>query len=175
MERSTGSSSIALDYLGLIRVPLYNGRYMRRLGEDGYTLQELLAATGLTLLLVILGLILVHPKDYSSMQRDADRQVGVAELMQGIHAYVAHTGYLPADIPTKMEPIGGAKGQVDLCSALVPTYLKTIPVDPLFGTAIHCNTKDQYITGYAIEKTGKGNQVIIAALAAERKLIYLSD
>jgi competence protein ComGC len=148
---------------------------MRQLGEEGFTLQELLAVAGLLILLVVPSLFLTHPKNYAPQQRDAQRRVIVAEVMQAMHAYIAHTGSLPSDIPAKMEPIGPAKNQVNLCSDLVPTYLSALPVDPIFGKSVPCTPHEQYVTGLAIQKTGKGNQLVIASLASEGKIIYLTD
>ena len=148
---------------------------MRRLGENGFTAQEVLAVGALLLIIVIPGLFLAHPKNFGIQQRNAERILAVAELMQGIHAYVAHTGSLPSDIPTKMEPIGTSTNQVNLCKDLSPDYLSALPVDPFFGSPIHCATDSQYETGLAIQKTGKGNEVTIAALGSEGKLVYLTD
>jgi|SRR5580692_6575731 hypothetical protein len=148
---------------------------MRRLGENGFTAQEVLAVGVLLIVLIIPSLFLAHAKNYDVQQRNAQREVAVAGLMQGIHAYVIHTGDLPSDIPSKMEPIGSGTNQVNLCKDLSPAYLSVLPVDPFFGSPVHCAAESQYETGLAIQKTGKGNQVTIAALGSEGKLVYLTD
>jgi hypothetical protein len=95
--------------------------------------------------------------------------------MQKIHAYVAQTGSLPSNIPSKMEPIGSAKNQVNLCKDLSPTYLSTLPVDPFFGTSVDCSTAAQYETGLGIQRVGTGTEVTIAALGSEGTIVYLTD
>jgi hypothetical protein len=148
---------------------------MRRLGENGYTIQELAAVGALLIVIIIPSLFLIHPKSYSEQERNAQRSVYIAELMQGIHKYVAQNGSLPNNIPTKMEPIGTASNQVNLCKDVAPTYMKVLPVDPFFGAPVNCSTTPQYETGFAIVKTGKGTQVTIAALGSEGKIVYLTD
>jgi len=148
---------------------------MRRLEENGYTALELLAVGLLLIALIIPSLFLTHPKNYNVQLRNAKREVAIAELMQAIHAYIAHNGSLPSNIPAKMEPIGSAVNQANLCSDLVPTYLHSLPVDPFFGSVVYCSKEGQYETGIGIQKTGKGNQVTIASLGSEGKIIYLTD
>jgi hypothetical protein len=148
---------------------------MRRLGQDGFTLQELLVTTAVLVAIVVPSTYLAKPKNYGPQQRNAERQVAVAEVIQAIHGYIAQYGSLPNGITKTLLPIGSLSGQLNLCAVLVPQFLKTLPSDPLLGSSIHCIPKQQYTTGYAIEKTGKGNQVTVAALLSEGKLVYLTD
>jgi len=148
---------------------------MRSLGEDGFTALELLAACILFSAIIIPSLFLLHPKTYKVQMRNGERVVAIAGTMQAIHAYVRVTGSLPSDIPSKMEPIGTASNQVNLCNDLAPDYAKRIPTDPFFGDYINCATEKAYETGLAIQKTGKGTQVTIASLGSEGKLVYFTD
>lgn len=149
---------------------------MRHLGKDGFTIQELFVVGLLMLGIAIPGLFLTYPKNYGAQQRNAERMVAVAEVVQGIHAYVAHNGQLPGGISRSIQPIGSASGQTNLCKSLVPTYLKTLPMDPFFGNSVNCSKDPVYETGLSIEKTGKGTQVTVAALGSEdKKIIYLTD
>lgn len=148
---------------------------MRRLGEDGFTAQELVVVILLFVAIIIPSLFLLHPKNSGVQMLQGQRRLAVAELMQEIHVYVRATGHLPSDIPAKMEPIGTAAGQVNLCEDLAPTYIKTLPVDPIFGNSLTCAGNSTYETGLGIEKTDRGTQVTIAALGSEGTLIYLTD
>jgi hypothetical protein len=150
-------------------------RIMWRLGEDGFTAQELVVVFALFAAIIIPSLLFIHPKNYDVQDRNATRMVAVVQIMQDVHAYVAANGSLPSDIPTKMEPIGTAADQVNLCKGLTLTYMKTLPVDPFFGSSINCATTSTYETGLAIVRTGHGTKVTIASLGSEGKLVYITD
>ena len=64
--------------------------------------------------------------------------------------------------------IGGAVGEIDLCPALVPTYIAGLPVDPLTlnGTPITtCNAT--YDTNYLISQSASDSRITVSAPATE--------
>lgn len=156
---------------------------MRRLNERGFTLPELVVATIVIFIFLVISLILLRPADYSVQDQDAKRRVGIAALAQGINRYVAATGQLPADIPTKLTAIGSPDDHYNLCKYLVPTYLNDVPLDPTLGlktTSKATNKADPpcsddgitYASGYAIQK-GRNNQIIISAPASKNVSITI--
>ena len=61
-----------------------------------------------------------------------------------------------------------AAGNIDLCPALVTSYLAALPVDPLTnnGTPVStCNAT--YVAGYTIQVSAADNRVTVTAPAAE--------
>jgi hypothetical protein len=50
-----------------------------------------------------------------------------------------------------------------------------LPTDPFFGSAVDCATSPEYETGLAIEKSGTGTQVTIAALGSEDGVVFLTN
>lgn len=140
---------------------------MRCKSQNGFTLAELFVVSILFILLLALGLKVVNPKDYSSVDRDAQRRIAVASIAEGVKAYVAVNGSLPPGITKKSQVIGSFSGELNLCTALVPKYLKQLPIDPTLGRAVKCFNDDQYISGYSIAATGSGNQVIVKSDGTE--------
>lgn len=55
--------------------------------------------------------------------------------------------------------------RVDLCAALVPTYIANIPMDPSGSSGTVCSAT--YNTGYTILVNGTGNRYTLAAPSAE--------
>jgi prepilin-type N-terminal cleavage/methylation domain-containing protein len=148
---------------------------MRGLDQEGFTLPELLVVSGVFLVLIFFSLLLVNPKSYTAQDNNAQRRIAVAEIMQGINAYQAHTGSLPSGITTKAQAIGSFSGEINLCPELVPTYLKQIPVDPLLGGVATCSPNHAYVSGYTIARDNQGRLTITALAAQDNALITLTN
>ncbi|HEV2402679.1 MAG TPA: prepilin-type N-terminal cleavage/methylation domain-containing protein [Candidatus Saccharimonadales bacterium] len=142
--------------------------------SGGFTLVELLVASSLIVLLAAGGLLLLHPKRYDMDERNAARRIGMAQIMQGVESYEAHTGNVPSGLSGNWQFIGSISGELNLCPLLVPTYLKQLPVDPLLGRPSGCGANTQYISGYAMKKNSNG-RLVIKALAAEGMTIQLQQ
>lgn len=74
-------------------------------------------------------------------------------------------------VVTNAAGVAGATGctlagyRIDLCSALVPTYIAALPGDPSGATGTSCSTT--YTTGYKIAVNAAGNRYTISAPSAE--------
>lgn len=55
--------------------------------------------------------------------------------------------------------------RIDLCSALVPTYMANIPMDPTASTGTVCSST--YLSGYKIAVNSAGNRYTVSAPSAE--------
>ncbi|HSX17232.1 MAG TPA: type II secretion system protein [Patescibacteria group bacterium] len=149
--------------------------------EHGFTLLELLATTGVLTLIITLTFLFVHPRDYSRPNRDAERWLGVAQLMQALNRYHADNGKLPDGITQTPKIIANGTGYLDLCADLVPRYLKDLPLDPNESLQLavdNCvSTTDAptvYTTGYTIEQSKDGTVKIAAPSAEGGKPISLT-
>jgi type II secretory pathway pseudopilin PulG len=146
--------------------------------SDGFTLPELLIA-GVVLLAMMAGsLFLLHSKDYTSLAHNAQRGTDVARLMQAVNAYAHDHHALPPGITTDEQPIGSASDETNLCPALLPAYIKIMPVEPLLDGAqpsSDCNKSGKtYVTGYAIHKSADGKSVTIRAPLSEDALVSIT-
>lgn len=135
--------------------------------QKGFTLPELLV-TGLIFGLFAVGAtILVHPVEYKSAQRNAERWTGVAQLMQAFAKYKTEHGALPKTLPSDVALIGSDIGMFDLCGELTPKYLKELPIDPAaqVESAGTCQSGGVVITGFAVQAVD--NTVVVSAPLAE--------
>jgi hypothetical protein len=129
---------------------------------------ELLVAGGVITILVVLAVGFIHPANYGPEQRNGQRLAGTAELAQAFNRYTEQHGSLPNGITDKAKVLGSEDGMLDLCTSLVPTYLKDMPLDPLGGSMNEkaCDPSDaSYISGYSVEF--EGGKLVIGAPAAE--------
>jgi prepilin-type N-terminal cleavage/methylation domain-containing protein len=139
--------------------------------ERGFTLIELVVVGSVVGLLCAVAFWLIRPADYSAVRRNAERYAGTAQLLQALNRYVQeHNGQLPAGFTDKPQVIGSEEGMLNLCPALVPDHLPSIPLDPLDGAIaveIDCRAKDAgYLSGYTARR-GKDGMVTIEAPSAE--------
>lgn len=149
---------------------------MRYIDHKGFTLPELLAATGFIIIVIALSLILIHPKNFTVSEQNAQRQLGIAELMQAINVYASQNGNYPSGITYAANNIGSFSGELNLCPVLVPKYIKQIPVDPIIGLSTSCEKNATYITGYTIRRSGYGgDQITISVLGSVGKSINLTN
>jgi len=144
---------------------------MTRMNQAGFTLPELLVTGGVLVVLVVLASFFLHPQDYSAADRNSQRRLDIAALLQATRAYKADKGDLPPSITTKTQLIGSATNASHLCADLVPGYLNAMPRDPLLGkpaTVSSCNQKNaSYTTGFTVIRTKDGQHVMFAALLSE--------
>jgi prepilin-type N-terminal cleavage/methylation domain-containing protein len=147
----------------------------RRLGEQGFTLIELIAATVIIVGGTLFALFfLLSPADFTERNTASERRAEVAYIAQGIARYARDTGELPPNIPSKPTAIGSYEDHYNLCTVLVPKYAYDLPLDP--GGGLKMATRDskgercidegvKYGSGYAISKDKKGRVTIVAPLA----------
>ena len=134
----------------------------------GFTLIELLVVIGIIVILMTAALVAINPFKQFAMANNASRWSGVTTTMNAIsQRMVDKKGKFSFDDPdfaitdcpakdddlpntTPVTIIGSGASQYDICSALVPEYVGTLPYDPQngnFGTL--CT--DAYNTRYSIK------------------------
>lgn len=147
----------------------------------GFTLLELVVTSAVLLVLLIVTAVILHPHDYSGAMRDGDRQAAMAQILEAVRYYQRdHAGSLPDGIATTPKSMGSQSGELNLCSSLVPAYLKDMPLDPIASGKISksqanitdkpCTDSDvEYTTGFTIARSNDGRHITIAAIAPEAR------
>ncbi|HSW74376.1 MAG TPA: type II secretion system protein [Candidatus Saccharimonadales bacterium] len=152
---------------------------VRPLDQQGFTIPELLVALGMVLGLCVGAYYVLRPQSFDPQTRDAQRMVGASQLMVGLEKYYADNGHLPTSITSKKKVVGSDKDSANLCTDLVPKYMKDLPLDPTWGVEIEnggCSAKNQqYIASYLVSATASGGHTIlyVAAPMAEGSSIHL--
>lgn len=100
--------------------------------NNGFTLIELLVVIGIIAILSVIVLVAVNPARQFSQSRNAQRQSDVNTILNGIHQNaVDHNGTLPNDNSGAAIAICPATTAASTMStAVVPTYISSMPVDP---------------------------------------------
>ena len=135
--------------------------------EKGFTLIELLLVIGILATLLAITLIAINPARQFQAANNTRRRSDVSTILNAINQYQAeHSGALPTTIPTTTTVIG--KSTLDICAALVTTYLAALPVDPGTngGTAV-TDCTSSYNTNYTASMSATNNRIIISAPATE--------
>lgn len=140
---------------------------MPKLRVKGFTLIELLVVIGILGILLAIVLIAINPARQFAQANNTARRSDVTQLLNAIHQYAAdNKGVLPTGITTTAQEI--ATGAADICAAISPTYIASLPSDPsppTSGTAVS-NCAAAYATGYTVVRDTAG-RVTVAAPAAE--------
>jgi prepilin-type N-terminal cleavage/methylation domain-containing protein len=145
----------------------------RHLKQKGFTLIELLVVIGILAILLAITLVALNPRRNFQQANDTQRQSDVNAILNAINQYAAtNHGQLPAGITTTPKTITSTVGvgNVNLCAALVPTYIADLPIDPVNGaespTGSVCTTAlATYDTGYTVvaTDTANGDRVTVSA------------
>lgn len=120
--------------------------------SKGFTIVELLIV-----IVVISILAAITAVAYNGLQqraRDSDRRQGIATIKKALELYkVDNGGYPQCGGGTHVGGTGGSGGTVDAClNALVPTYISSLPKDPLNTISGNGTYRYHYAVGY--KKTG---------------------
>jgi len=135
--------------------------------EKGFTLIELLLVIGILAVLLAITLIAINPARQFQAANNTKRRSDVNAVLNAIDQYQAeHSGTLPATIPTTATVIG--KSTLDICAALVPTYIAALPVDPSTnGGAAVTDCTSSYNTNYTASMSATNSRITISAPATE--------
>lgn len=137
--------------------------YMSFRKRVGFTLIELLTVIAIIAALAVVVFVALNPGQRLKDARDARRTSDVDSLLTAVHQYIIdYKGYAPATLSTTEKQLGTdvagcaiatggcavvTAGCLDLTADLAK-YLKSIPLDPLGGTAGK--------TGYSIVQDANG-------------------
>jgi len=140
--------------------------------RGGFTLIEILLVIALLAILLSIVIIAINPGRQFSQANNSQRRSDINAIMNAISQYQNdNRGSLPSSITATTTKIIGTSGCsstcagtttvacIDLASTLVPTYLVSIPRDPLQSS--NANTR------YAVVATTTSNRVTVTACDAE--------
>src|SRR5258708_26347793 len=140
--------------------------------NKGFTLIELLVVIGILAILLAITLIAITPARQFSQSNNTQRSSNVNSILNALNQYMAdNKGQLPAGITVTSQTIAATTFNA-MCTALVPTYIAALPVDPLTAggavpiTSSGC-TGTTWTTGYTVQLISGANRVTVAAPAAE--------
>lgn len=129
---------------------------MRTRWMRGFTLIELLVVIGIIAILAAIVLVAVNPARQFAISRDTTRRNDLYQVLNALYQYaVDYNGDFPAQITGTFTDIG--KGGLNLANDLVPTYIPTIPYDPLTG--------DVTTTQYVLAKEASGRLTATATVS----------
>ncbi len=137
----------------------------------GFTLIELLVVIGILAILLAITLIAINPARQFSQANNTKRSSDVNAILNAVNQYMAdNKGALPTGISTTAQTINGVDFGA-MCTALVPTYIAALPVDPLSNAnavqSTDC-TSTTWNTGYVVQQlTGGSNRLTVSAPGAE--------
>jgi prepilin-type N-terminal cleavage/methylation domain-containing protein len=131
--------------------------------NKGFTLIELLVVIGILGILLAIVLIAINPARQFAQADNTKRASDINTIINAIHQYSAdNRGVLPPGMPAKGDPAEEiANTGADICTAIVPTYVSLLPIDPsLSGPAISDCTA--YATGYDVLVDANGRVTVSA-------------
>jgi type IV pilus assembly protein PilA len=136
--------------------------------KKGFTLIELLVVIGILAILLAITLIAINPQRQFQQANDTKRKSDVNTILNAVGQYAAdNNGALPAGVTGVDQEVSTAGA--DICTALIPTYIAALPVDPTTGTGDPITTcpvdPATYVTGYNIISTN--NRVTVTAPDAQ--------
>ncbi len=147
---------------------------MKKNTLKGFTLIELLVVIGILAILLAITLIAINPARQFAQSNNTKRSSDVNAILNAINQYMAdYKGVLPPGINTTASIISSANGFGALCTALVPTYIAALPVDPTVNTgtpvqATDCASTTAWSTNYrVVQLAGGGNRITVDAPGAE--------
>lgn len=143
--------------------------------QKGFTLIELLVVIGILAILLAVTLIAINPARQFSQANNTQRRSDANSILNAIHQYMAdNNGTPPAGIDATVRTITSTAGvgNVDLCVALVSTYIADLPIDPQTGTEAPVNSVcttalATYDTQYTVVQSATNNRITVAAPDAE--------
>ena len=122
--------------------------------KKGFTLIELLVVIGVLAVLLTIVLVAINPGRQFAQANNTKRRSDVSALLNAIPQYSAdNKGALPGNLGTLTAgttySISDGAANADICTAIMPTYISSLPTDPSLNTQpiISCTT---YATGYQV-------------------------
>lgn len=133
--------------------------------EGGFTLIEILIVIGIIAVLATIVLVAVNPSRQFSQANNAHRSSDINALLNAVGQYIVdNKGVIPAAITTTAQDI--SNGGADICSAIMPTYIPSLPQDPKSNGGALITSCTTYNSNYTIKKDADG-RITVAAPDAE--------
>jgi prepilin-type N-terminal cleavage/methylation domain-containing protein len=123
--------------------------------QKGFTLIELLVVIGILAVLMAIVLIAINPARQFAQANNTKRRADINALLNGIHQYAAdNKGALPAGLASLDHGVAytieNGATNADICAALMPTYLSSLPTDPTLNAQPISSCTGAYNTGYQV-------------------------
>lgn len=137
--------------------------------QSGFTLIELLIVIGILAVLMGIVLIAINPARQFSQANNTKRQSDTTALLNAIGQYESdHKGVLPGGLTANGATQEISNTGANVCSSLIPTYIASLPVDPLTNGGTPISTcSGTYDTGYQVSVSTTNNRVTVSAPNAE--------
>ena len=121
-------------------------------------------------------LMAINPAEQFARARNSQRSSDIRAILNAVELYSADKmGVYPSGISTTIKNI--SKTGADICSALLPEYITTLPTDPTLEQQRISDKacSENYDTGYSIVKSATDGKITVAAPAAElEEAIFLT-
>lgn len=138
----------------------------KNMTQKGFTLVEVLLVVVIIAILAAIVIVAINPARQISQTNNTQRSSDVKAVLDAVHEYaVSNRGALPTGITATPTIVGSGAAQINICSALVPTYVAEMPFDPT-ATGAHYTSCADYNTGYNISSDTAG-RVTVGAPTAE--------
>jgi len=139
--------------------------------EKGFTLIELLVVIGILAILMGIVLIAINPAAQFAQANNTSRTNAVSQILNAIGQYEAdHHGQLPAGLTVNMTSpleIQNGAANADICAAIMPAYIASLPEDPSVANGANITSCTTYDTGFKAQVDANGRVTITAPLAEQ--------
>ena len=149
-----------------------NTKNILKNSEKGFTLIELLVVIGILAILMGIVLIAINPAAQFAQANNTARTNAVSQILNAIGQYEADNhGQLPTGlqvnmVATEIASTSPAGGLGDICTAIMPAYIASLPQDPGIPNSANITSCVTYDTGYKVAVDANGRITVSAPSAS---------